>query len=188
MTSIPTLLEELDALAEKATPGLWEYDDPSDSACWAYCDERGCPENHPTGTFVVDGPDWDLEASFGAPPRILNEADAALIVELRNAYPTLRAEIRRLAAAAHEFEVRFNGADALLGEAIEKWDDARAEILRLRAALEAVLVRDSEWGLSGMPNDCGCPRLSKAAEREYEAGKCPHQRARAALKGSEGGE
>lgn len=59
------------------------------------------------------------------------------------------------------------------------------ENARLREALEAVLVRDSEWGLSGLRIDCGCPRLSARAEREYETGKCPHQRARAALKGSE---
>lgn len=55
------------------------------------------------------------------------------------------------------------------------------QALDLRTALAAVLARDSEWALSGMPNDCGCIRLSRQAEREYETGKCPHQLARAAL-------
>lgn len=56
-----------------------------------------------------------------------------------------------------------------------------AEVGALRAALERVLARDAEWAPSGMPNDCNCINLSRLGEREYEAGRCPHQLARAAL-------
>jgi hypothetical protein len=55
------------------------------------------------------------------------------------------------------------------------------QIDALRRALEDVLKRDARWGLSDQPNDCGCNRLSRSAEQEYEAGTCPHQRARAVL-------
>lgn len=48
-------------------------------------------------------------------------------------------------------------------------------------ALEQVLARDSEWSLSGSPKGCGCNRLSRQAEGEYERGECPHQKARAIL-------
>ena len=40
---------------------LWTYEDTHDGACWAYCNENGCPENHPTGLFQIDGPEWDPE-------------------------------------------------------------------------------------------------------------------------------
>jgi len=53
----------------------------------------------------------------------------------------------------------------------------------LREALANVLVRDTKWSPSGMPADCNCINLSREAEREYEAGRCPHQIAHQALKG-----
>jgi len=58
---------------------------------------------------------------------------------------------------------------------------AAATITELADALRAVLERDSWWSPSAMLNDCGCARQSRAAEREYESGKCPHQRALAVL-------
>jgi len=48
-------------------------------------------------------------------------------------------------------------------------------------AAQAVLNRDAEWSPSGKLNDCNCINLSRKAEQEYEAGRCPHQRLRAAL-------
>lgn len=68
----------------------WSFDDPSDSACSRYCDQNGCPENHPTGTYVVDGPEWDLESSFGQPPRLLSASDAALIAAAPDLYEALK--------------------------------------------------------------------------------------------------
>jgi hypothetical protein len=56
-----------------------------------------------------------------------------------------------------------------------------AKVERLEKALKSVLARDSQWGQSGAPNDCGCINLSRKTEIEYETGQCPHQIARAAL-------
>jgi hypothetical protein len=60
---------------------------------------------------------------------------------------------------------------------------ATARIERLEAALRDVLARDAESAPSGRPDDCNCINLSRDGEREYETGTCPHQIARAALKG-----
>ncbi len=50
----------------------------------------------------------------------------------------------------------------------------RAE--RLEAALRDVLDRDAKGDL-----ECGCININRSTEREYESGRCPHQRARAAI-------
>jgi hypothetical protein len=87
----------------------------------------------------------------------LEEAHAALIVAAVNALPSLLAENERL----------------------------RAESEARKVALECVLARDAEWSLSGSKIDCGCIRLSRQGEREYENGTCPHQLARTALGGTD---
>jgi len=51
----------------------------------------------------------------------------------------------------------------------------------LRAALEACLAFEKEKaGYQGL-SDCTCINLSREADRAYENGECPHQKARAAL-------
>lgn len=47
-----------------------------------------------------------------------------------------------------------------------------------RELLDALLKRDSVKRFNG---ECGCINHSRDAEREYESGKCPHQRLRALL-------
>jgi hypothetical protein len=61
-----------------------------------------------------------------------------------------------------------------------------ARIRELEEGVKAVLARDAEWAPSGQPNDCNCINLSRAGEREYETGTCPHQKLRALL--NQGGE
>jgi hypothetical protein len=61
-----------------------------------------------------------------------------------------------------------------------------ARIRALEEGMKAMLDREAERAPSGRPNDCACVSLSRDAEREYETGTCPHQRARALL--NQGGE
>lgn len=63
----------------KHTPGPWSYEDPSDATCGMPCTQDGCPDNHPTGWFVIDGPEWDMENNDAYGPCTRNEADARLI-------------------------------------------------------------------------------------------------------------
>lgn len=44
--------------------------------------------------------------------------------------------------------------------------------------LEQVLMRDEEFTQNGTKNLCYCPCLNAQTEREYNEGRCPHQRAR----------
>lgn len=57
--------------------------------------------------------------------------------------------------------------------------DARGE--RIREALEAVLAYEQQMARHYQLSDCTCMLLSREAEAAYEAGQCPHQKARAAL-------
>lgn len=62
------------------TPGPWTYDDSRDGCCWNVgCTSNGCHESHPTGIFVVDGPEYDHENGRAYGLAFTSEADARLI-------------------------------------------------------------------------------------------------------------
>jgi hypothetical protein len=76
---------------------------------------------------------------------------------------------------------KVDGYRADIATARSRAEAFEAALAKAREALADVLARDAAMSLSRRPNDCGCPTLSREAEREYEMGRCPHQRARAAL-------
>ncbi len=61
------------------------------------------------------------------------------------------------------------------------WHLAVGEAERLREALAGLLALEDERRKAQGLRDCTCMNWSHATERAYEAGRCPHQIARAAL-------
>lgn len=58
---------------------------------------------------------------------------------------------------------------------------SRSAHRRLREALEGVLAYEAESARLRGLDGCTCINRSRAAERAYETGRCPHQLGRAAL-------
>jgi hypothetical protein len=63
----------------KYTPGPWDYYDPCDTNCGWPCTQDGCPDNHPTGVYVIDGPSFEADRCDAYGFAVVNEADARLI-------------------------------------------------------------------------------------------------------------
>lgn len=91
---IQEILKNLDELEAKATKGEWTYQDPSDAECFGGCTPNGC-SGHPIGLYELYGPEMGDDDSSHM---FKNKNDVAFICEIRDAYPLLREEIKRLQA------------------------------------------------------------------------------------------
>lgn len=90
----------------------WGYEDPSDSSCGRPCTQDGCHECHPTGTFVLVGPEFDDDLH----DRFLNENEARLassapklaasVMELLELVPYLKESFSRDVAQARSERAR----------------------------------------------------------------------------------
>ena len=75
----------------------WDYEERCDSSCGTYCTENGCPDDHPSGVYELDGPevgDWPNDNCL-----TINEDDAKRVVLGHNMLPFLIQRIAKLEEA-----------------------------------------------------------------------------------------
>lgn len=105
---LETLLEG----AKKRTPVEWYAEDPYESFCGnPFCSVNGCPENHPSGEIILNGPEYD---GFQDSELRMHPKDAVFIASCAgNAEAGWKSTL-----VAVEMALKFPFADADLGEAI----------------------------------------------------------------------
>lgn len=126
------LLDQLDALRAKATPGPWHvgYESCDEFACGHPdypCELVGPKRTDPSPNF----PQYDNRVSEIAQ---LTDADAALIVAAVNHLPHLTAAIRAVLDLADEMEAPVAGLTGPVGPLAPLYD-GRDVAFRIRAAL-----------------------------------------------------
>lgn len=76
------------------TQGPWSAFDTMDRGCMQYCHPEGCLENHPSGVFQIDGPEWDENYLGVGIAAVRNPFDAHLIA----AAPEMLARLKTIHA------------------------------------------------------------------------------------------
>lgn len=124
--------------ARAISPGPWSYEDTHDASCGRACTPEGCFENHRSGLYRIEGPDWyDYDVVY--PDVVCNEADARLIA----AAPDLLAALKELLDQAVD-----DVDDRRLSPAVEQ---ARAAIAKAEGRTLPPVTDRVEYDADGLP-------------------------------------
>lgn len=112
LAALKAALKQHIEVAEKATPGPWDAEDPHDSYCGnPYCRVNGCPENHPSGEIVLSGPEFD---GFQDEPNRMHPKDARFIATARTMSPiACRIALAGIEALEDDYNSQEYGRDKL---------------------------------------------------------------------------
>lgn len=127
------LIQQLDELHKKATPGDWAAHRSTDTdGNWQMGIDmpkgKNLPEYHWISTDKEPGSEW---------------YNAELIIALRNAWPRLSAEIRRLESSAEMADLK---ALLLMKEEIEELEEERTRLKQANERLREAVEKHAEGG------------------------------------------
>lgn len=149
--------EMLGVLLAKATPGPWSSGDSMDGCCFG-CTVDGCHESHPTGIYVLHGPEHDNEDCSAYGLAFKNENDAALIAAMHEALPALLAERAALIgerdALRDALHAEYRISDELRTQAASLRQRAEGAEAKLAALKPAGFMDPEASFMLPQPNDC----------------------------------